>query len=117
MGENKRESFDFAGVRPLLINMKVNVGDSAYWSVLSQSQTLDNLLANGILTDTKLYLESMPGDSIPNREAIIKSVEQRQAAEQQAQQMPQGVAPEMQIDTGARQPNQVQEAYAQPALR
>lgn len=82
--------FDFGSVYMEQIDWRVDIGASAYWSELTQIQTLDNLYTRQILQDPLLYLENIPDAYIKNKNDIIESVRQRQ--EMQAQLMMQQAA-------------------------
>lgn len=49
----------------------VNVGASAYWSELTQVQTADNLLANG-LVDGVTYIEAIPDNYLKNKKKVLE---------------------------------------------
>ena len=72
------------------MELQIDVGEAAYWSELKQMQTLDNLYANGIITDPLLYIDGIPGKYLRNKGKIIEKL-------QQMQQMP---PPEMGADPG-----------------
>ena len=78
--------FNFDSVNIDQIEWRVDVGASAYWSELTQIQTLDNLVGNGILTDAVLYLESIPDEYIKNKNDIIESVRRKQQEQELLQQ-------------------------------
>ncbi|MBR2181461.1 MAG: hypothetical protein IJ949_06180, partial [Oscillospiraceae bacterium] len=73
--------FDFSTLRGANYNMKVEIGQSSYWSELTQIQTADNLLAKGIIPDAVTYLESIPDEFIKNKAKIVKQI--KEAAKQQ----------------------------------
>ena len=82
--------FDFGSLDDANYNLKVEIGQSSYWSELTQIQTADNLLAKGIIPDAVTYLESIPGKFVKNKTKIMKLLkEQQQAQEQQAMAMQQ----------------------------
>lgn len=68
------------------LDIKVDVGAAAYWSEVTQIQTLDNLFSSGILKDAVLYLESIPDNYIRNKNEIISSLKEQQAIQQQMMQ-------------------------------
>lgn len=76
-GDKRMELFDFASLKDAVINMKVDVGASAFWSELTQTQTLDNLFQNGIITDAVDYLEAMPDSMIPNKNRLVAQLKQK----------------------------------------
>jgi len=73
-------NFDFGNLDAANMDMNVDIGSSAYWSELSQLQTMDNLFSKGIIQDAILYLEGIPDKYIRNKEKIIAALEARQAA-------------------------------------
>lgn len=83
--------FDFSAFKDLWLDVKADVGESSYWSQIAANQTLDNLLAQGHI-DIMEYLDRVPDEYIPQKEALVQSIGQRmqmmaqQQAEQQAQQ-------------------------------
>nr|DAE11376.1 MAG TPA: Portal protein dodecamer 3.3A [Myoviridae sp. ctWiL39] len=93
---------DFAQLEDINLRVKVDVGAAAYWSELTQVQTLDNLFNKQIITDPVDYLEAVPDRYIKNKNKIIESVKRQQAMQQQqlaqmqaAQQMQQQIDPNM----------------------
>ena len=101
--------FDFGTLSEANYNMKVEIGQSSYWSELTQIQTADNLLAKGIIPDAVTYLESIPDKFIKNKQKILKQQREAIEAQKQAQELSQ-----MQAMTGPAQaesliPNQIPE--------
>ena len=82
-------SFDFSKLDGANYNMKVEIGQSSYWSELTQIQTADNLLAKGIIPDAVTYLESIPDKFIKNKAKIVKQL--KEATNQQVMQMQGGM--------------------------
>lgn len=80
--DGKRMLFDFSTLGDYDLNLKVNVGASAYWSEIMQVQTADNLLLRGIIKDPELYLNSIPDSYIKNKQNIIQAL--REEASKQA---------------------------------
>ncbi|MBQ2742906.1 MAG: hypothetical protein IJF32_08885 [Oscillospiraceae bacterium] len=68
--------FDFSTLSDANYNMKVEIGQSSYWSELTQIQTADNLLAKGIIPDAVTYLESIPDKFIRNKAKIVKQIKE-----------------------------------------
>ena len=62
------------------MQLKVDVGSSAYWSEVMQIQTLDNLFQNGIITDAVTYLEGIPDAYVKNKNKIIAQLKEKQNA-------------------------------------
>lgn len=67
----------------ILLNVKVDVGASSYYSEIASMQTLDAMLQNGHL-DVVQYLDRLPDGIIPKKQELIDELKQRM--EQQAQQ-------------------------------
>ena len=75
---------DFGQIENLNLKIKVDVGAAAYWSELTQIQTLDNLFDKKIITDPVEYLEAIPDRYVKNKNKIIESIKTQQAMQQQA---------------------------------
>ena len=73
-------------------DMNVDIGASAYFSESAQVQTMDNLFKAGVIADAKLYVQSLPDKTLPNKNEILQHLEKQQEY-QQALQM-QGVIPD-----------------------
>ena len=76
------ENIDFGVLKGMNYQLNVDVGDSAYWSELTQVNTLDNLFNNGILTDPVTYLENAPEKYIKGKQKLIDSVKRSMEAAQ-----------------------------------
>ncbi len=74
-------NFDFSTLRALTFDLEVNIGASAYWSEITQTQTADNLFAKGVITDPEVYLESIPETYVKNKQKILKSIRETKAAQ------------------------------------
>ncbi len=72
--------FDFALLRDAVFDLEVNIGASAYWSEIAQTQTADNLFNKGIITDPEIYLESIPEMYVKNKQNILKAIRENKAA-------------------------------------
>ena len=68
--------YDFSRLREIPMLLKLDVGASAYWSEIASAQTLDNLLAAGMI-DLVEYLERIPDEYITDRQGLIKAVKAR----------------------------------------
>ncbi|MEG1305072.1 MAG: hypothetical protein RSD19_05760, partial [Oscillospiraceae bacterium] len=55
-------------------DINVEIGAAAYWSELSQIQTLDNLYDKGLITDPEIYIEGIPDGYIKDKSKIVKSI-------------------------------------------
>lgn len=88
--------FDFADLRDSSINVKVEIGTSAYWSAITQTQSLDNMYRMGIIPDPITYLEQLPSGILPSKSDIIDAIRVYQAQQQMMAQ--QGVQQQGQVD-------------------
>jgi len=86
MGNTSLETIDFSTLDYDAMDLNVDVGSSAYWSEITQMQTMDNLFTKGIVTDMVTYLESIPDRYIKNKNKIIESIKQQIQQEQMNQQ-------------------------------
>lgn len=94
--------FDMTRYKDMVIDARVEVGESHTWSELNVVQTLDNLLQQGVITPAQ-YFERMPEGYIPKKDELVKYATEQQAKQEQiaeaqmaAQQMggaPMGGAP------------------------
>ncbi len=73
-GNSIQAEFDFGILRDIAFDLEVNIGASAYWSEITQTQTADNLFNKGIITDPEVYLESIPETYVKNKQNILKSI-------------------------------------------
>ena len=72
--------FDFGILKDHPVLLKLDVGASTYYSEIAATQTLDNLLTQGLI-DIVDYLERVPDDRIPGRRALLeKKIKERDAA-------------------------------------
>lgn len=78
--------FDFSILKDLGLNVKIQSGESTYWSEIAQTQTLDNLLNGGVL-DVLDYLERVPTELIPEKDALIEKIKAKQEEQAMMQQM------------------------------
>lgn len=91
-GETFDGMFDFSTLDDANYNMKIEIGQSSYWSELTQIQTADNLFAKGIIPDALTYLESIPGKFVNNKAKIVKRIKESiKQQEQQAAEMQQAM--------------------------
>lgn len=70
-GEGKESTFDFKMLKERRLKLRVDVGDSSYWSEITQAQTADNMLAHGII-DPEAYIESLPEKFVRNKEVLLR---------------------------------------------
>lgn len=73
-GSERRALFDFSSLGKLDLRLNVEIGQSAYWSELTQIKTLDNLMDRNIIPDAQTYLEALPNGYVKNKEAILKKL-------------------------------------------
>lgn len=74
--ERSVENFDFKQLKDMWLHIKIDVGNSSYFSEVASVQTLDNLLNNGFLEFIE-YLKRIPDEIIPNKQELINSIEQQ----------------------------------------
>jgi hypothetical protein len=79
--------FDFKLLKKHPVLLKLDVGASTYYSEIAATQTLDNLLQQGLI-DIIDYLERVPDDRIPGRRALLEKKKRERDAAQQMQTMP-----------------------------
>ena len=68
-----REEFDFARLRHVALNLRIDVGAATYFSEIAMTQTLDNLRRDGTL-DVIQYLERVPDKLIPRKRELIEEL-------------------------------------------
>lgn len=78
-------SFNFAELEGFKEKLIVDIGGSAYFSEITQIQTLDNLMTMGLIPDPTIYLEAIPSGYIKNKQEIIKSIRDFREQQEQAQ--------------------------------
>lgn len=77
--------FDFSQIQNININVNVDVGAAAYWSELTQTATLSNLMAAGL--PLEIGMKHTPRNQIPDKQEILdeyKEFVQAQQAQIQA---------------------------------
>lgn len=72
-GTKRTQYIDFGQLRDRVLDVKVDVGAGIYFSELTQTQTLDNLMQLGLLNGTD-YVESMPEEAVPNKHKLVEAV-------------------------------------------
>lgn len=70
------EEFDFSILKDKWLNVKADVGNTAYYSEIASMQTLDNLLNAGQI-DIVEYLERIPDYMIPRKAELIDEIQKR----------------------------------------
>lgn len=117
------QEFDFSVLKKIPMQMRLDVGASAYWSEIASTQTLDNLLQQDKI-DIIDYLERIPEGYISKRQELIDKYSQPQQPA-----MPPEMGPEMGggestpampprgggqlIDTGAQTPIPTTRGYSE----
>lgn len=74
--------FDFAILKDMKMNLKLDVGASSYFSEIASMQTLDNLLKMKLI-DAVQFLERVPAGYVKDKESLIESLKQQQAQQMQ----------------------------------
>lgn len=77
------QQFDFATLKNMFLNVRVDVGATTYFSEIAMTQTLDNLRKDGTL-DVIQYLERIPDKLIPKKQELLDELRGRIAQGQQA---------------------------------
>lgn len=91
-GQPTYESFAFDQLHGINYKLNVDVGTAAYWSELTQQQTLDNLFTAKIISDPIDYLEAIPAKNLKGKDVLIqklKAERERQMQQQNQTSMPQ----------------------------
>lgn len=70
------ETFDFDRVEDGLLTVKLDVGGSAYWSEITQLNTLDRLLVTGKINVID-YLERLPNGYVNDQMGLIEKLKER----------------------------------------
>lgn len=65
-----QQPFDFATLNDVALNLTVDVGASSYWSEITSTQTLDNLLMQKVITLDE-YLERLPDGYVSMKQELI----------------------------------------------
>lgn len=81
-GKILTDDYSSEGYEDILLQCKVDVGPSTYWSEITAMQALDNLLSTGKITLLQ-YLKRIPNGIIPDKEGLIKELEDQIAQQQQ----------------------------------
>ncbi|MDR0862457.1 MAG: hypothetical protein LBN30_06780 [Oscillospiraceae bacterium] len=62
--------FDFTRLRDARLSLKLDVGASSYWSEIASMQTLDNLMARGLIT-LEDYLKRIPDGYVVDKQGLL----------------------------------------------
>ena len=109
--------FDTAGMENILLQCKVDVGPSTFYSEISGIQSLDNLLKDKVITPLQYFERMAKMNVIPDCQGLVKDAQalqeqQQQMAQQQAmqqQQQQQQVQGQQQQAQQQQQDQQMQE--------
>ncbi|MEH7251901.1 hypothetical protein V7111_07225 [Neobacillus niacini] len=75
-GEKKIQMIDFSQLKDTWFNVRVDVGESSYWSEIAALQTMDKLL-EGQYIEFIDYLERVPDEYIPQKQELISKIKQQ----------------------------------------
>lgn len=118
-GENTATTqFDSTQYRDLMLNVKIDVGPSSYWSEIASMQTLDNLL-NTQKIDMIQYLDRVPNGMIPKKQELALEIKRQQEAlaqQAQAQQEQQAQAQQQQAMMEQQNVQMEQQAKAEKEM-
>lgn len=108
--------------RNVLLNAKIDVGPSTYWSEIISMQTLDNLLNSEKITMIQ-YLERIPNGIISKKQELLEELkeleqqaqmmEQQNAQYEQMAQFVESLPPEVQEQLKALPPEQMEATVMQ----
>lgn len=82
-GRQVREAavpMDFDNFSTGSLDIHVEVGAATYWSEIVAMNNMDKLMQAGLIVDPVLYLESIPNSYIPNKQELIRAVQQQKGA-------------------------------------
>jgi hypothetical protein len=77
--------FDFSLIKKMRLKLKIDVGPSSAWSLVTALETLDNLLAGDKINFIQ-YLERVPEGVIPKKQELIEEIKAQMQQEAQMQQ-------------------------------
>ena len=75
--------FNGADYQELMVSARIDVGANSMWSELQSIKTLDNLYEREVI-DVQQYLERLPKGSVPQLGRLLREVQERKAAEEEA---------------------------------
>lgn len=91
-GKRSSIEFDFKDLDYNEFGMNVEVGQAAYWSEITQIQTLDNMYTKGIIPDAVTYINALPEGIVPKKQEILLAIgAKQQFLQAQAEQMQQPI--------------------------
>lgn len=85
-GQKEMAVIDFAVLKTLNYDLKVDVGNGAQFSEISQINTLDKLLEQQIV-DAETYVDLVPNKYIPGKGKILQHIQKQKEQIEQMQQM------------------------------
>jgi len=86
-GVRKVVPFDFALLKDVKFQLKVDVGPSSYWSEITAMQTLDNLLQTEKINFLQ-YLERVPDGMIPKKDDLLAEIKEAMANQKPPEPQP-----------------------------
>ncbi|MBO0959558.1 hypothetical protein J1P26_07400 [Neobacillus sp. MM2021_6] len=105
-GQKQVQMIDFTQLKNTWFNVKVDVGESSYWSEISALATMDKLL-EGQYIEFIDYLERIPDEYIPQKQELISKIKQQMEMQQQMANSPEAAI-------SALSPEEQQAFYAAP---
>jgi hypothetical protein len=87
-GQKQLLTYDFSKFKNMWLNVRADVGESSYWSEIAALQTLDRLL-EGQYIEFIDYLERVPDEYVPQKEALISKIKEHMAQQQMMANDPQ----------------------------
>lgn len=85
-GQKEMAVIDFSVLKTLNYDLKVDVGNGAQFSEISQINTLDKLLEQQIV-DAETYVDLVPNKYIPGKGKILQHIQKQKEQIEQMQQM------------------------------
>lgn len=80
---NVAETFDFSVLKHLALNLRIDAGDSSYYSEISTIQTLEKLRQDGTM-NVEEFVARIPDRLIPQKAELLAGIRKRMATGQQA---------------------------------
>ena len=110
--------FDYSTLQNYVLKLKIDIGQAAYWSELTQVQTLDNLMDRKIIPDALTYLEAIPNGYVKNKNDIIEKIKQsmQMQMEQQAMMQQASMPQDIGMEAAAQMPSAAPEQEPQGEL-
>ena len=102
------DQYSTEGMEDILLQCKVDVGPSSYWSEISGIQALDKLLEGGQITKLQYFERIAKMNIIPDVQGLIKDTQEEMQMVQQQQMMQQQQVQDQQQIQGEQQMQQEQ---------